>query len=177
MTPDLILPFRFGYLRPLAPHDVHSGYVEGLNNPEVNSYLEIRHEQQTQASVEEFVNFNMLSTNSLLLGIFLHEKPRHIGTIRLHAIDQSLGHSHIGIFIFDRLFWGKGIGSTAIKAVTWWAYSNLSITCIEAHAYLDNRASIRLFEKAGFRRTEDRFKSLPAEVHPVQHAVLVYERV
>ena len=176
VKPDLVLPFRFGSLRPLAINDVHSGYVDGLNNPEVNSYLEIRHEHQTQASVEEFVNINNLSTDSLLLGIYLHEYPRHIGTIRLHTINQSLGHAHIGICIFDRLFWGKGIGSTAIKAVTSWAYSHLSITCIEAHAFLDNCASIRLFEKAGFRRIDDGFKSLPAEVHPVQHAVLVYER-
>lgn len=48
MSPDTILNFEGGYLRPLKPEDVHAGYVSGLNDPEVNRYLDgVKHTKQT----------------------------------------------------------------------------------------------------------------------------------
>jgi [ribosomal protein S5]-alanine N-acetyltransferase len=173
MTPDVLLPLRSGFIRTLTPNDVHTGYVHGLNDPDVNRYLEVRHKLQTHQTVSDFIFWNRASTNALLLGIFLHNQSKHIGTIRLHDIDLSLGHCHIGICIFEKSAWGIGIGTDAIKSVTRWAFFQLGLHSIEAHAYLDNIASIRSFEQAGFLRSADNFKSLPSEAHPVQHAVLV----
>jgi RimJ/RimL family protein N-acetyltransferase len=177
MTPNLTLKIANGFLRPLVRADLHPGYVEGLNNPTVNLHLEVRREEQTDDSVASFIVNNSQSTDSVLWGIWLRNQPRHIGTIRLHDINSNRSHCYIGICIFDSSAWGRGIGTDAIKAVTSWAHMELSIQRIEAHAYLENTASIRTFEKAGYRRLKNRNKSIAAEVHPILHAVLVADSV
>jgi len=174
--PDVVLPTVRGFLRPIACIDLHQGYVAGLNDPEVNRYLEVRRERQTNKSVANFISSNSQSSDSILFGIFDQDNPRHIGTVRLHDINKISAHCYIGICIFDQSVWGCGIGSDAIKNVTSWAFVSLDLYHIEAHAYLDNVGSIRTFERAGYRRVSDAYKSLPYEVTPLRHAVLVADR-
>lgn len=173
MNPNIELVIANGFLRPLVLSDLHPRYVEGLNNPSVNLHLEVRHQKQTVASAATFIVNNNQSTDSVLWGIWLSNQPSHIGTIRLHDINKSCCHCFVGICIFDSSAWGRGIGSNAIRAVTSWAHTELSLQRIEAHAYLDNLASIRTFEKAGYRRIKNQFKSIAGEVFPIPHAVLV----
>jgi len=173
MIPNISLSIPGGYLRPLTLGDLHSGYVDGLNDPSVNRYLEVRREVQTSQTVALFININRESNDSVLFGIFLHTKPNHVGTVRLHDVNKLYCHCYVGICIFDRTVWGCGIGSNALRAVTCWACMELTIHRVEAHAYLDNVASIRSFERAGYRRDVDQFKSYPADVAPRQHAVLI----
>ena len=63
-----------------------------------------------------------------------------------------------------------------IQRVTCWAFMALDLYRIEAHSYLENIGSIRTFEKAGYRRDSDVYKTLSYEVVAVKHAVLVAER-
>jgi hypothetical protein len=42
MIPDVELPMARGFIRPISCLDLHQGYVDGLNDPEVNRYLEVR---------------------------------------------------------------------------------------------------------------------------------------
>ena len=176
MVPDVVLSTVRGFLRPITCADLHQDYVDGLNDPEVNRYLEVRRKWQTSETVASFVNSNNQSFDSVLFGIFDHDNSSHIGTVRLHNIDQTLGHCFIGICIFNKSFWGCGIGSNVIQRVTCWAFMALDLYRIEAHSYLENIGSIRTFEKAGYRRDSDVYKTLSYEVVAVKHAVLVAER-
>jgi ribosomal-protein-alanine N-acetyltransferase len=177
MNPSVTLSIDDGFLRPLDLADLHPGYVEGLNNPDINRHLEVRLTVQTIETVAAFVNTNRQDTDSVLFGIWLHAKSSHIGTIRLYEINQHLHNCFIGICIFDKSVWGRGIGTNAIKAVTKWAHVEMNMHRIEAHAYLDNTASIRSFEKAGYRRIPDRFKNIPGAETPVRHAALVSDEI
>jgi [ribosomal protein S5]-alanine N-acetyltransferase len=47
-------------------------------------------------------------------------------------------------------FWGKGIATGAVKALTRWAFRRLDIVRIQARVFESNRASARVLEKAGF---------------------------
>lgn len=176
MIHEVSLATDRGFLRPLAPTDVHQAYIDGLNDPEVNRFLEVRREWQTRESVASFVSSNNQSSDSVLFGIFDHDNPSHIGTVRLYDINHSPRHCFIGICVFDKSMWGFGIGSDVIKSVTCWAFLVLDLYRIEAHAYLDNLGSIRTFERAGYRRVSDVYKSLSYEVAPLKHAVLFAER-
>jgi len=162
-----------GYLRQLMPSDIHLDYIEGLNNPKVNSFLELRHVTQTFETVESFVAENLVSTDSLLWGVWASSQTNHIGTIRIHNISKGTKSCFIGICIFDSRFWGQGIATMAIKAVTNWAHTILKVSRVEAHAYLENIASIRAFENAGFLRTQDSYKAVISRPNSVRHAVLI----
>ena len=160
----------------IACIDLHQGYVDGLNEPEVNPYLEVRRERQTSESVARFIASNSQSSDSVLFGILDHGNPSHVGTLRLQGIDKSSGHCYNGICIFNKSLWGCGIASDLIKNVTSWAFVALSLDSIEPHACLENDSWIRAFERAGYRRLLDSYKSLPYEVAPLKHSVLVADR-
>ncbi len=56
----------------------------------------------------------------------------------------------IGYFI-DEKFWGRGIATCAIRAVTTFAFCNFDIVRVYAEVFAGNHASARALEKAGFR--------------------------
>jgi RimJ/RimL family protein N-acetyltransferase len=49
-------------------------------------------------------------------------------------------------------FWGHGIASAAVRVVTAYAFRTLRLRRVLALPFVDNRASGRVLEKAGFRR-------------------------
>jgi [ribosomal protein S5]-alanine N-acetyltransferase len=155
MNLDLILHFDGGYLRPLKVDDIHEKYISGLNDPEVNRYLEVRHENQSETMVTKFVQCAQQSSNSVLFGIWLRDQDHHCGTLRLHGIDANKRSAHIGICIFDKKAWGKQVGTNAIATATKWAFEDLGLNCVEAGAYLENVGSQRAFMKAGYLWVKD----------------------
>lgn len=151
MTPDVTLAIENGFLRPLDLDDAHQGYVNGLNDPVVNRYLDsVKSSMQTMSTVRDFIAKDRASASSVLWGIWLDESVSHIGTVRLHGIEHRHGTAHIGICLFDKHAWGRKIGSTAIRAVTRWAISELGLRWVEAGAYETNLASQKAFIAAGY---------------------------
>ncbi len=151
MSPETVLKFEGGYLRPLKTADVHAGYVSGLNDPEVNRYLDgVKQAKQTTQSVIDFVVANEASTNSVLWGIWQENSEKHCGTVRLHGIEHHHKTAHIGVCLFDKTVWGQHLGKKAISVVTQWTVDVLGLRWVEAGAYLDNIASQRAFLAAGY---------------------------
>lgn len=151
MSPDIILNFEGGYLRPLKHEDIHAGYVSGLNDPEVNRYLDgVKHTKQTNQSVLDFVVANELSSSSVLLGIWQENADKHCGTVRLHGIEYHHGTAHIGACLFDKAAWGQNIGKKAIAAVTQWAINEMGLRWVEAGVYAENIVSQKAFLSAGY---------------------------
>lgn len=108
----------------------------------------------------------------MLWGIWSCDAPNHVGTIRIQGIKNQLKRCHIGICIFCKLAWRRNIGANSIIAATNWAFSELGMSTVEAHAYLENVASVRSFIKAGYLRLPDCFKIVTNESSPILHAVL-----
>jgi ribosomal-protein-alanine N-acetyltransferase len=55
----------------------------------------------------------------------------------------------IGYFIAEQ-FWGQGIATRAVKAVTSYAFSNFDVVRVYAEVFSDNTGSRKALEKAGF---------------------------
>lgn len=159
-----------GVLRTLVPEDIHQGYVEGLNDPEVNRYLVgVAQSRQTFKSVEVFVKHSLKASNEVLFGIWNEHDKKHCGTIRLHGIDPYHQTAHIGVCLFDKQAWGKGLATKSIRAVTAWGLNRLGLRWIEAGVYEENRASSKLFERSGYElkyRVSGKylFRNLPSTV-------------
>jgi RimJ/RimL family protein N-acetyltransferase len=49
-------------------------------------------------------------------------------------------------------FWGRGIATRVVTAMSDWAFDNYALTRVFAMAFAHNAASIRVLEKAGFER-------------------------
>lgn len=153
---DVQLSFEGGYLKPLKLVDAHEGYVNGLNDSDVNRYLDnVKKSVQTEKGVADFIQYNIDSNDSVFFGIWKDGATNHCGTVRLHGIENFHHTACIGVCIFDKSVWGVGLGSKSIKAFSNWALNKFKLRWIEAGAYEKNVASQRAFLSAGYEWVYD----------------------
>ncbi len=171
MKPELILSFESGFLRPLGIEDISENYLSGINDPAVNRYLVTdKSRKQTMDSQQNFVSLIKESEDAVLFGIWHGEPPSLVGTVRIHHIEHTHLTAHLGICIFDKKAWGKGLGSAAISVVTQWSFDQLGLRWIEAGTYSQNIASRNSFIKAGYEWIADisgkyLFEGEPAKIN------------
>lgn len=145
MSPEIILNFENSFLRVMKTEDVDLDYVSSLNDPDVNRFLEIRHTTQNYETVSQFVLSELQSPSSVLWGIWDQVNLVHIGTVRIHNIEFRHLTASIGICIFNKSYWGRGIGRKAIMSATKWAINELGMRWVEAGVYENNESSINTF--------------------------------
>ena len=75
-----------------------------------------------------------------------------IGGIGMRTRTNELRHSAALGYWLGRPFWGRGIISSAVKAMTAYGFGTLGLVRIDARVYRGNDASCRVLEKAGYRR-------------------------
>lgn len=138
-------------LRCLDPSDASHNYLEWLQDPLVNKYLEVRFNPPANViDLEGFIVSNNKSDDTLLLGIFLLDENRHIGTIKLGPINPYHERANIGLLIGDKNEWGKGYATEAILLFREYAFNTLNLKKLCAGFYSGNEGSRHAFHKAGF---------------------------
>lgn len=138
------------YLRYLLPEDANEVYVGWLNDPDVNQYLETRHAEQTLASCEAFIRQCQADTGSHLFGVFLKETNRHIGNAKIGSINTTYQRGQVSLFVGEKQYWGLGLSSEIVGALTHYGFTTLGLHRLEAGCYEDNLASLRVFLKNGY---------------------------
>jgi len=137
-------------LRTLHEGDVSQAYVDWLNDPEVNCYLETRHTVQTLASCSEFVKRCNSEKSEHLLGVFLRETESHIGNVKLGFVNDIHSRGQISLFIGDKKLWGQGFGREIVSAITKYGFDEACLERIEAGCYEGNLSSLRVFLSVGY---------------------------
>lgn len=139
------------YLRRLKIEDVTSEYVDWLNDPNINKFLECRHAVHTIDTVKEYIeDLSCDESKELIFGIFLRETDNHIGNIKLGPINNKHQHAAIGLLIGNSEFWGKGIGCRSIRLISEEVSPRLGLNTLYAGCYSDNIGSYKAFLKAGW---------------------------
>lgn len=135
----------------LEASGVTHDYVDWLNDPETNRYLESRFFPHTLDSTLQFVERCLTCSSTLLLGIrSIDLLGKHVGNIKVGNIDMHHGLGEIGILIGDKSAWGKGIASQAIRLMINVARDQLGLRKLTAGCYASNVGSKKAFLKAGF---------------------------
>ena len=164
------------YLRPLRIEDITGEYVQGLNDTEVNRYLEVRRNVQTSESVEKFVISNMEDPSGILFGIFIkNSREPFIGTIRAHGIDFFHYMASVGICVFAKRAWKKGYALQSLQLAKDYLFGVLGLHYLEAGAYAKNINSINLFTRAGFAewyRVKDKIRLIDSFEEAVYFAAI-----
>ncbi|WP_437775073.1 GNAT family N-acetyltransferase [Sorangium sp. So ce1097] len=150
-------------LRPHRPSDVP--FMMDLNSdPEVIRYTgdpAFASEGEARAVVERLMH----QFHAFRMGRFVvthrqtGEKLGWCG-LRWH---EDIARADLG-YRFFREHWGKGYATEAGAACVRYAFEELGLPVLVAHAMLENAASVRVLGKLGFRRTGPTvFKGLAAE--------------
>jgi RimJ/RimL family protein N-acetyltransferase len=76
-----------------------------------------------------------------------------VGTTGIHGIDHRHGHGETGLVIGDKSMWRRGIASEAMSLRTAFCFRELNLHKIRTRAFMENEASIRALQKAGYRQS------------------------
>ena len=141
------------YLRPFFFSDSQDFY-EIASNPENLQFI-----FPTQASLEEsqyaLANYFMKSP----LGVWAicdQKNQQMIGSIKFEKLDEIKKEAELGYFL-NASYWGRGLMTEAVTCLSDLALTAMGMDRIILIAHLENKASIRVAEKSGFKLVS-RFK-------------------
>ena len=137
-------------LRTLSLDECQDYYVDWLNNPRVNQYLETRFKLQTLDTIAEYIKSVSYDDANYHFAIFRKDTDTHIGNIKLGPINKIHRSAEVSYFIGDVSSWGSGFASEAIQAVVRFAFNELGLYRIQAGVYDSNIGSVKCLEKCGF---------------------------
>ncbi|MEM1219231.1 MAG: GNAT family N-acetyltransferase [Bacteroidota bacterium] len=144
-TPRLIL-------RKLEVEDIPS-LLQQANNPKIADRIvniPYPYEEPTAVFRLSYVVQGFKQKNRYVFTIISKEREHLIGEISLHILEKNkLGE--IGYWLGEE-FWGQGLTSEAVAAITTFAFTEIGLTSLTATTNQDNLASMRVLEKAGFQQ-------------------------
>lgn len=139
-------------LRQIELSDCTDLYVQWLNDPNVNQYLETKWQNQNRNAVQEFVQSQRENNHSVLFAIIYLDGKRHIGNLKIGPVHPYYKHGDISYFIGEKGLWGKGIATEAIKLACKFGFKELELHKLEAGVYETAVGSWKALEKNGFKQ-------------------------
>ncbi len=138
------------YLRQLEVCDITEPYLEGLRDPEIIGLTEARHVLWNRDNAAEYIQSSNVPGQSQLIGVFLKDSNKHIGNVRLSGFSITHKRVELGIMLFDKTEWGKGLGTETLTGICNYVFNDLKLHKLSADYYAVNKASAKIFAKAGF---------------------------
>lgn len=86
----------------------------------------------------------------LIWGVTLKETDRVIGMVGLGSWNKHHRRAEVG-YDLAQAYWGRGIGSEAVRTVLHFGFTALNLNRIEAATIADNHESVGLLKKLGFQ--------------------------
>jgi RimJ/RimL family protein N-acetyltransferase len=74
-----------------------------------------------------------------------------IGMIGLEGILWNHGEAFVGVGLGERVYWGKGYGTDAMRVILRYAFTELNLHRVSLDVFEYNPRAIRSYEKAGFQ--------------------------
>jgi len=139
------------YLQEISINDVTPTYMEWLNDPDINRFLETRYRVQNLKSIQNFVRNVIDNDDEHMFTIRTKDNNTHIGNIKIGSIDKQHNLGFVSLFIGDKKHWGKNYSVQAIQLISRYAMDYLLLRKLIASAYQPNKASIKAFSKAGYQ--------------------------
>ena len=123
-----------------------------INDPDTEMMLGGSSWPVSEAEQLKWFEHQEISRDVLRCIVALKEDGKAIGTIILSDIDQKNATGHIHIKMSKEGGRGKGYGTDAVNTMVQYAFEELRLNCIYANILSYNEASIKLFERCGFKR-------------------------
>lgn len=100
-------------------------------------------------------------------GLTLRGSEHLIGIIRLERFDEGNSRAEL-TYVLSQAYWGQGYMTEAVKNLTFLAFQEFGLKELVICCHLDNLASQKVAQKAGFRlmkryRTSDRYSRQQAD--------------
>jgi len=137
-------------LREVGIIDVSEDMLRWLNDPLVTQYLEIRHVQQTQERVYDYVRSRLMRPESPHFGVYDNDGERLVGTTTVNMYTEIHKTADISFVIGHSDAGGRGYATEAVHAVCAYLFRIAGLAKVTGGLYKDNIGSRRVFEKNAF---------------------------
>jgi len=137
------------YLRALERTDV-ARMQQWINDPDITPYLISHFPYSLDQEMAWYNSKQRPESKEVILGIVEKTTDIHVGNIGLHGIDWVNSVAEVGIFIGDKGYWSKGLGTDAMATMLSYAFGELNLNRIFLNVFKFNERAIRSYEKCGF---------------------------
>jgi ribosomal-protein-alanine N-acetyltransferase len=153
-------------LRPLTAKDAKD-IIQNANDIDVLRYLGI--------NAKDFVKICRKKTNRnpYDLGIILKHSGKLIGMISLVNLHKFSGKADVACWL-GKNYWKQGILTEALKAMVKFAFCKLKLIRLQADVCVENKASIKLLKRLGFKKEGLRRKAARAKLTGKWHNIYVF---
>lgn len=123
-----------------------------LNNPNIlNNLRDGLPYPYTEKDAEEYIEAMLSSDKTKTFAFAITVNDIVVGSIGVFRCDNiHFRTAEMGYYIGEP-YWGKGLGTSAVKQVCSYIFQNTDIIRIFAEPFAYNTASCRILEKAGFQ--------------------------
>jgi len=137
-------------LKPL--HDLHAQFFYNwFQDEEVIRYsLSIFQKLQTEEQIVEWLAETINDTKTYKQGIFLENTDQLIGYAGICDLSASNKSGEYFIFIGDKAYWGKGVGTEVTKEVLQIGFEELDLNRIMLTVSEPNVGGVKAYQRAGF---------------------------
>jgi len=136
------------YLSPISMDDVEK-YTEWVNDLEVGQFVLF---SAAVIGVDKERKFlEKLMQNSVTFAIIEKDTNKVIGNCGLYEVNEVHRRASFGIFIGEKNFWSRGIGTEATALVLDYGFNILNLKSIDLEVVEYNHRGIRCYEKIGFK--------------------------
>lgn len=105
----------------------------------------------TQKDAEEFITAMLSADQNKTYAFAIVVDKRVVGSIGVFRCDNIHSQTaEMGYYIAEP-YWGKGIGTRAVKQMCTYIFKHTNIIRIFAEPFANNLASCRILEKSGFQ--------------------------
>ncbi len=128
-------------------------FVNWLNDPDVYRYLSLYYPLSNVQEEKWFedINSRSIAEQPLMIETWDDGLWKSLGNISFINVDQQSRNAELGIFIGEKDFWGKGIGTKAIALMLDYGFNTLNLHRIYLRVFEPNQRGIHCYEKLGFR--------------------------
>jgi len=138
------------HLRKLELADLERTW-QWMQNPDV--YLKIGiHIPISRTEQERWFDRTDASKDKIVFAVCLNESDKHVGNVSLDNIDLRHRNARISIFIGDREERGNGLGSSALRLLSQYAFNFLNLHKIWCKTSADDELVLRFYEKSGWAK-------------------------
>ena len=138
-------------LKPL--HENHVKYFkEWIKDDEVIRYsLSIFQKMKTEEQLMVWLCNTIKDTSTFNRGIFLEGTDQLIGYAGICDLSSTNKSGEYFIFIGDKNYWGKGIGTEVTKKMIELGFGELNLNRIMLTVSEPNKGGVKAYQRAGFK--------------------------
>jgi RimJ/RimL family protein N-acetyltransferase len=136
-------------LRPLLESDATECWA-WFNDPDVRRTLALRGRPNTEAISRAFIH-NLDPRRDQVFAIMTREDDVYVGNCGLHEIHPVDRYAMLGLVIGRKDYWGKGLGTEAVRLLCRYAFDELNLHRVALSTYAINERGVRLYTRVGFK--------------------------